>query len=319
MSSKSFGVPYLYNKSVNGSERVTIFNNILTLNYPCPGEDECSPYVLTLKPGRYLFELWGAQGCGLNTGINCSDGGKGGYSGGNILLKDEETFYIYIGSSGTKSGNGGFNGGGAVGSMMYANCTSNCRAPGGGATDIRLLPGKLESLKSFDFNTTYFGDNESLESRIIVAGGGGGNSEDHGFGGGESGATSEGYSETATSGNQNGPGITHSGVNAGFGYGGYTDTEIYGISGGGGGYYGGGGAREAYGGSGFVNKSYFHIGSTISGDQPFPSPYDINSKETGHYGDGMVRITFYDYKACTVQKINHKYYFMFILIFIMRS
>ena len=327
MSVQGFDVPYLYNKSVDGHEKVTVFRNMLTLQYPCENKTECSPYVLTLKPGRYMFEIWGAQGGGNNTGIPTQEeGGKGGYSKGKFHLKEEKTFYIYIGSSGDDSGNGGFNGGGALGSVIWLNGSGynptldNYRGPGGGATDIRLIPGELVSVKSIDFYTTYFGGSDSLNSRILVAGGGGGNSDHYGFGGGESGSLEIQKTENATSGNQTGPGTTYSGCDAGFGYGGYTTELNQGISGGGGGYYGGGGASHAYGGSGFINTSFFYTGSTISGDKPIPSPYQINLEEIGHSGDGMARITYFDYAyICTCQSFNQRSYLMFTLITLFHS
>ena len=330
MTIQGFTVPYLYDKTVNGHEKINVFRNILTLQYPCENKLECSPYVLTLKPGRYMFEVWGAQGGGNNTGIpTTEEGGKGGYSKGKFHLQEEKTFYIYIGSSGTDSGNGGFNGGGALGSNIWLNGTyiddpdnntNLFRAPGGGATDIRLIPGNLVSIESIDFNTTYFGDEESLNSRILVAGGGGGNSIHYGFGGGETGSLDKHPHEIASSGNQTKPGITYEGIDAGFGYGGFTNQTGQGISGGGGGYFGGGGASHGYGGSGFINTSFFYTGSTIKGNEQIPSPYNINLNEIGHSGDGMARITYFDYAyICTCQSLHQRSYLMFTLISILSS
>lgn len=104
---------------------------------------------VTLEPGKYVLECWGAQG-GYRS--NSSYGGKGGYSTGTLTLTQKTTIYIYVGGSGnsvTSASNsiypGGFNGGG----YRY-----NYKG-GGGATDIRI-------------------GSASLYARVIVAGGGGG-------------------------------------------------------------------------------------------------------------------------------------------------
>ena len=300
MTLKWYSKLELENKTVNGEPNLTITAHQITFGYPCEGETKCSPYVITLNPGRYIFEVWGAQGGGNNTGIpSTAPGGKGGYSIGKTILETATTFYIYVGSSGTNTtGDGGFNGGGAVGAARWfedipENYTA--RAPGGGATDIRLIKGTPISNISINYTTTYYGDDESLLSRIIVAGGGGGrNNAGYGYGGGEEGASSFDFNsaEIATSGNQTHGGLTWKGINGGFGYGGYTDKEGEGISGGGGGYYGGGGASLAYGGSGYLNITFFPNGKTIPGNEPIPSPYEGGGKEEGHSGNGFARITF---------------------------
>ena len=280
---------YLDDPAVDGSERINFSENVLTFEYPCPHSVKCSPYVVTLNPGRYKFEVWGAQGGGNNTGIKgVTEGGKGGYSVGKLLLDKQTTFYLYIGSSGINGGNGGYNGGGALGSSIWVNDpNNNNRAPGGGATDIRLKKGIQTIIKTIDFEITYYGLQDSLESRVIVAGGGGGYNPENGFGGGTEGAhTNLTY---ATSGNQTHPGKTSTGEDAGFGYGGFTRLKGEGISGGGAGYYGGGGSTYALGGSGYYNKSFFYVGSTLAGDTRFPSPF--NTFENGHSGDGAARIT----------------------------
>ena len=299
----------------------------ILFKYPCEGSTECSPYIITLERGIYMFEVWGAQGGGPNMGIDSNfTGGKGGYSKGIVRLKELETFYIYVGSSGEPTtGNGGFNGGGAISDEWWLNGNKvgdpTKRAPGGGATDIRLIKGEPIKLKSDDYYTTYFGDEESLNSRILIAGGGGGNSAECGFAGGEQGCVEQCSMhlkhEKATSGNQTDGGITHNGEPAGLGYGGYTTRPNYGISGGGGGYYGGGGASfGGYGGSGFVNKTYFLSGETISGDKDIPLPNNTQIAEIGHSGYGFAKITFLILKQCTMKKcstLNWKYFALFCI------
>ena len=90
--------------------------------------------------GYYKFECWGAQGTGGPAT------GKGGYTSGIKKLNEGDTFYIYVGG---QSASGGWNGGGK----------SSIGNGGGGATDIRLIPGE-------------WNDQEGLKSRIMVAGAG---------------------------------------------------------------------------------------------------------------------------------------------------
>ena len=108
--------------------------------------------------GVYKLEVWGASGGDSDI---VSFGGKGGYSKGYYSMKKGETIYIYVGGEGNTSTSGssagGYNGGGdgAIGS--YGQPVGG----GGGATDIRTISG--------DWN-----NEDSLNSKIIVAGGGGG-------------------------------------------------------------------------------------------------------------------------------------------------
>ena len=97
---------------------------------------------VTLEPGKYVLECWGAQG-GYRS--NSSYGGKGGYSTGTLTLTQKTTIYIYVGGSGnsvTSASNsiypGGFNGGG----YRY-----NYKG-GGGATDIRIGSASLYAVLS---------------------------------------------------------------------------------------------------------------------------------------------------------------------------
>ena len=149
--------------------------------YPCNQTDHCFPYNVTIKPGYYRFELWGAQGGdGHYTNsnkIHPDSGGKGAYVSGNIKIVNETIFYLYIGGKGgdnwqvtnASHGIGGFNGGqdggadladrGAETGTEYSSNIPESSAGGGGATDIRLIYGNTK---------------ESLVSRIIIAAGGGG-------------------------------------------------------------------------------------------------------------------------------------------------
>ncbi len=279
--------------------------------------------------GKYKLEVWGAQGGDAN---NSGQGGKGGYSYGEIDLTKGQNLYVYVGGRGTftdgnakgdkwKSG-GGFNGGGPIhwwqGLYVDWGYYKGWLIPpggvggpgGGGGTDIRV-------------------NDAGLGSRVIVAGGGGGSAvKDYfgiaygGYGGGSSGGGSTGGSwvvSQATGGTQTGVGKgatlqpnTDNGESYN-GYDGYQNEggDCYGYvtgGGGGGGYYGGGsgggtqsvGQRIARaggaGGSGYVGG--IKNGQTIGGNQSFPSPN--GPYETGHTGDGFARITLIDATPPTV-------------------
>lgn len=257
-----------------------------------------SVQTATLAPGTYKLECWGAQGGTYSSYI----GGYGGYSKGTITLTEATTVYISVGGAGSSSSTAaGFNGGGTG--------ISSGRG-GGGATDVRICQ-------------------NSLYSRVIVAGGGGGagvtsaNANPCGCGGGEYGG--DGYYNDTTgsytigqnrcggSASQTAGGKTWStSTQATFGQGG--NASGYSCGGGGGGWYGGGGAydsdsdsdgRWGGGGSGYVYTSstaknypngcllnsthYLTNAQTIAGNTSFTSP--TGSAETGHTGSGFCRIT----------------------------
>lgn len=234
--------------------------------------------TVTLPKGTYKLECWGAQGgySSSNSGIEVGMGGKGGYSAGTITLNQKTLIYIYTGGVGSISGNGKADGGFPNGGSSWASSTSEGAGGGGGSSDIRI-------------------GTDSLYARVIVAGGGGGGGEDNetgGYGGGETGGTSG----SGIPGSQTAP----SGY---FGIGGHTS---YDGGGGGGGWYGGGLHCDSVGGgSGYVytpttasnypsgcllNSAYYLSNAqTIAGDQSFPAP--SGSTETGHSGNGYVRIT----------------------------
>ena len=128
---------------------------------------------ITLSPGLYKLECWGAKG-GNPTG------GLGGYSYGELEILMPCTLYVYCGGVGGNNignlgGSAGWNGGGAGGNG-YGGYVGG--AGGGGASDIRI--GGIQ-----------------LSDRIIVAGGGGGGltwySLYGGYGGGLSGENGQVY------------------------------------------------------------------------------------------------------------------------------
>lgn len=288
--------------SGNGYVRITKLTNIIYLTHAKNDIMDFnytgSVQSKTLKPGTYTIECWGGQG---GTYSGCI-GGYGGYSKGTITLTKTTTVYVSVGGAGSSSSTAaGFNGGGTG--------ISSGRG-GGGATDVRI------------------GQN-SLYSRVIVAGGGGGagvtsaNANPCGCGGGEyggdgyyndtSGSYTAGQNRCGGSASQTAGGITWStGTQATFGQGG--NASGYSCGGGGGGWYGGGGAydndsdsdgRWGGGGSGYVytsstaknypngcllNSTYYLTNAqTIAGNTSFTSP--AGSAETGHTGNGFCRIT----------------------------
>ena len=121
---------------------------------------------ITLTPGKYKLECWGAQG---GDGTNYSStglpytGGKGGYSSGILNIIDSGTLYIVCGSAGSTVANisNTYNGGGGSGNTNYQ------AGSGGGATHIGLKEGLL---------TTFSSDYAS--KLLLVAGGGGGGKAD---------------------------------------------------------------------------------------------------------------------------------------------
>ena len=268
-----------------------------TINCPYAG----AKGTITLPKGVYKLECWGAQGGNYTTNYQ---GGKGGYSVGLLKLNKTTTLYTYTGGQGNNiNQTGGFNGGG--------NGYLGSSRGGGGASDIRI-------------------GTDSLFARVIVAGGGGGGSSTKnamGAGGGLMGL--DGYANNAIQigSNASGGGGTQTGAGIGyqsngntggsFGQGGngYGGSTLYYASGGGGGWYGGGGAynytssrdsTSGGGGSGYVytkdtsdsipdtgwllnDEYYLTEASTINGITTFKSP--VNVDETGHTGDGYIRIT----------------------------
>ena len=123
-------------------------DNSLGLGYPCGSSElyKCTPYIINLKRGIYLFECWGSKG---SIGQNNSRPGFGAYTSGIITLREKATFYIYVGYIGL------FNAAPIEDLGRYG-------VKPGGATDVRI-----------DTADEWY-DKKSLISRIMVAAGGGG-------------------------------------------------------------------------------------------------------------------------------------------------
>ena len=290
------------------------------LNFPF----RASPYVVTLPPGRFKFEAWGAAG--NNNTCYYSPAyviGRGGYTKGIIQFDHVQVISIYVGEIGNEKS-----------SFNSAYELMNTLA-GGGATDFRLVNSGEEW---YNFS--------SLKSRIMVAGGGGGGDcYKGGDAGGLIGQTGGGnpyYSNYPTGGNQTSGGTV-----------GITEMEQwgiltpypgkFGISGsgqctstnksvicdgagsGGGGYYGGGGNSGSGGGGGgssFIsghegciaiqenatdesellpsNTSIHYSGLfftrtvLLGGNETMPSYEDYFVNMTGNEHDGYARITYLD-------------------------
>ena len=198
--------------------------------------------------GDYKIELWGAQGGDYQNNTEGGNGHHGGYTSGIIHLEEGTKLYVYVGQGLSCRNCASFN---------ATRTSTGSGNPGGGATDIRLVPGQWDSLVG-------------LRSRIMVAGGGG--SSEGGNWGGEAGGL-VGYLSTRnsyinTGGSQVGPGVGQENpsgcATGGFGYGSSCGAT------GGGGYYGGGGASHIYGsgsgGSSFISGHLGAVAVTSSSD-----------------------------------------------------
>lgn len=171
-------------------------------------------FIVPSQIKRVKLECWGSQGQ--------TNGGKGGYTQGEINLNPNDVLNIYVGNqTGYNGGGTGTNGGGK----------------GGGGTDIRL-------------------NDTSLAKRIIVAGGGGGGISGYiaGYGGGL--IAGDGNNVLIVD-KQYGSGATQTSGNA-LGIGGNAYNNGSSSSGGGGGYYGGcGGCYHYIPGTGGGGSSYY--------------------------------------------------------------
>ncbi|MDK3181171.1 glycine rich domain-containing protein [Clostridioides difficile] len=238
--------------------------------------------IVTLLPGKYKLECWGAGGS-YSSGVPSDCISRGGYASGELVLKKSTILYVYVGQGGKSafdsSSYESFNGGGK-GTYAY----------GGGSTDIRLS----------GYTTTQWDAPWSLVSRLIVAGGGGGivqgfqssdgtrKGDAHGGGLiGENGRGSTKYSYVP-GGTQIQCGIDFSyssspTANDGFGRSSSSSNDV----GGGSGWYGGAGApRGSYnslkcngsGGSGYVltKDSYKPVGLNYGSSLPKSEYYMTN-------------------------------------------
>ena len=118
---------------------------------------------IVLKPGKYRFEVWGAQG-GATGCTGYYPGGAGGYSAGDVTVSQEKKYFVHVGGAGTgcvaATCYGGYNGGGTVigNAWVWMHHTGS----GGGATHIATADGVLSTLAN------------NRSAILLVAGGGGG-------------------------------------------------------------------------------------------------------------------------------------------------
>ena len=209
-------------------------------------------YTVPVGVTSIQIEAWGAEGGSATNNGAPNLGGDGGYSIGNLSVSPGQVLHVYVGGQGTPGGLGGFNGGG------NANSDPGTRASGGGASDVRVLPG-------------------SLFERVIVGGGGGGAEWNGGTvsasnGGGLSGTPNtyspaqSGQPGTQIAGGANGMDFCSTGANSagGFGFGGNA-AGLHSGGGGGGWYGGGGGGCDGHGGGGSSYIGGVTVGNTIAG------------------------------------------------------
>ena len=273
--------------------------------------------LLILCNGNYKIEVWGANGGDAKTDTgNTFTGGRGAYTKGNINLTRKLDLIVQVGGAGTDSVwnknlgtiEGGYNGGGPTLGQYEEN--SRCWGTGGGATDIRLVGGVIDSF-------------DSLKSRIMVAAGGGGafaQGASIGDNGGSAGGlkgydgSNTGYSTSNRYGysygaSQTSPGYmtNYTGANsnydaslkyyAKFGY--ATKVMSNCSAGGGGGYYGGansGHVNSASAGSSFI--SGYSGCNAISGSSTESNI--VHTNQTSHYsGKTFTSGVMIDGKGCT--------------------
>ena len=226
-------------------------NRIIKVKYTGSVQTFTAPISTT-----YKLEVWGAQGGNTPR----ANGGKGGYSVGEIHRSATNMLYVYVGGQGPVATtedlvSGGYNGGGGA---AYNHSQPAYNATGGGATHIATIArGELKNYESY-----------RTDVLIVAGGGGGGNDwqvqhigklgeyEQGGAGGGITGLTGSfdshyaGTGGTQTSGGYAKGSSREAESYGSFGLGGYISGMAQGSAGGGGGWYGGGGSYDNAGGGG---------------------------------------------------------------------
>lgn len=312
---------------IDGKSTELVSNQVTTSGSTLSFDYERMAKQIILPKGQYKLEVWGAQG-GNSSGSRQSSvpgqGGKGGYSRGNLTLEKNTKLFIYVGEQGKSADpnenaktEGAFPDGG--GTMTGHNSDEYTSVPGtgGGSTSMRVL-------------------SDSLYTRIIVAGGGGGADSDYtrtnngGYGGGTNGGNGSYGGSVRNQGGgtqiESSPGPKGSGSGATAGCFGKGASSVYNGrcntgGGGGGGWYGGGSGgygettnpSSGGGGSGWIftestfntwksgdpsNESQFKIDKSLyltdaitkAGNSSFPNP-NGNGNETGHMNNGYAKIT----------------------------
>ena len=295
---------------------------------------------IELSKGYYRFELWGSEGGGSS-----SYSGKGAYVSGLLKLRKWSTFYLYIGGKDGSNGGGigsTGNGGGSTDIRLINNnelsgLLSRIIVAGGGGSGSQVTNVYKIVSKAGDAGGIN-GDiggvehcNSGTPSNTEIPNGG---SQNNGGLGGKCNYHPD-----------NCPSDYKNGTLFFGGDGGYF--------GGGGGYFGGGGGSYGAcaiglgaGGSSYVSGYkdckavnnyktntfddyemkdnsvhdsglYFHDIKFLSGNDKTIPKLD-GTVETGHSGDGLIRITFISYldnNSCYYHKISFSLFSLFILIY----
>jgi len=241
-------------------------------------------HSITLQPGVYRLEAWGASGGRGNIAANASVNSSrwGGYTQTHIRIDVPTTVFIVPGGAGANSAGfplgsevpGGFNGGG---SGFVATTAWQGGGGGGGASHIALVSGLLSSQPVRD-------------NIIIVAGGAGGGGTATGstplpgHGGGLTGGAGGSGSGLAGGGTQVAGGAVSAGIagvlvtsptagSEGQGGSGLLATTVAAGGGGGGWFGGGGGARRTAataantgggGGSSHIAAPFAHVATALA-------------------------------------------------------
>ena len=283
--------------------------------------ENCPTQRVTLNPGVYFIEAWGASGGG-------DYGGKGAYTAGKLKLHNITTFEIVVGGQGNPSElgpsvpKGGCNGGGNAGAGAFNSGKGeyyNSGSGGGGSTDLKLST------------------SSKTDKRILVSGAGGGSAgaihAKGGSAGGVTGLSSEPFDRYAIV----SKGADENGYASGQGQNGRNGTNVNcggeGNGGGGGGWNGGYSSQDSGnwtnagggGGSSYISghpdcikHPDIQFLKTImkTGNDMFLSPYGESFK--GHTGNGFLKISVYS--SITCQQFYSKIYSpLFVSFFIFQS
>jgi hypothetical protein len=227
-----------------------------------------STQTISLPPGNYSIQCWGADGGNATNGSSPMSGGKGGYSRGIFTNTATAVFNVYVGGHGGNA-SGASNLGGGGGGMSDIAPASNptmviiAAAGGGGATSGSssessaggdgggLVGATAPDASGVSTGSAASGGSQSAGGIAQAGSYGAGSPGGYGYGGGAANGGTAGVMHGA--GGAGGNGGT-GGWNGGGG--GCTSTSGNEHSGGGGaGYYGGGGGRGD-GGAGGGGSSY---------------------------------------------------------------
>ena len=94
-----------------------------------------STQTISLPPGNYSIQCWGANGGNASNGTNPAIGGRGGFSTGTFANPSTQVFNVYVGGRGgdaSGASNVGAGGGGMSDIAPVSNPTMIIIAAGGG-------------------------------------------------------------------------------------------------------------------------------------------------------------------------------------------